>query len=1023
MNLKKSDQREIFEKAYNQLNIHQKEAVDEIYGPVMVIAGPGTGKTQLLAVRVCNILDKTDVDASNVLCLTYTDAGVTAMRNRLLRFMGGDAYKVGIFTYHSFCNQIIRENPEYFGDYRDLSNADELEITEILIDLINALPIDHPHKRLSGEIYFDKAKWQKLFDTMKKEGWSPEFIHQKISEYEEIVREESVYCVNRGKNRKGDFNQKKYDECISKISFVRHGVDYLPVYDQMLKQKDKIDFNDSIIYVLNALKKHENLRLRYQEKYQFILADEYQDTNGTQNDLLFTLAQNDFDDQPNIFVVGDDDQSIYRFQGANLNNILEFKEKFQPKIVVLTHNYRSYQGILDSAKLLIDHNTQKINDFIKGLDKKLVESRKDNYGVGNPPALFAFSNPVNHNYGVINLIKKIHERGVPYNEIAVIYQKHKEAEDIIKYLSFQNIPVSIKKRVDILSLKETNRILMMIRYINGEMNNPLSMDRVLFEILHYDFWGIHTLDLARLSFFISRLPREVKDKIYWREIIHDESFLSAAGITNKEVFIKTAAIFEELFSAYYNTTIQVFFEVLLTKTGLYEDIIVDPDKAWRLSIVNTLFDYIKTETARNPEITWNEIMARIDKMKDFNISLQTNNILYKNNGINFMTAHGSKGLEFEEVILLNTSSVSWKVTTNNFNNVTFPKNILREDTDDTEEDYRRLFYVALTRAKNNAYLLYSKTDEKQKEVSIHQFVSELGFKEEPPTQINDEEGLLDYTATLLKYEKGELKLIDHDLIDQVTENLVLNVTALNKYLKCPYTYYFENILRIPQARTAPTGFGNAIHGALERYILLLNKDPHHQPPSLAVLKTLFEENLLKFKSHFTPMEFENHMEEGKKVCTEFYDTYVPGFSTVRAFKTEVEMNGVCGEVPISGFIDRLDIYDDHVEVIDYKTGGFKSEDYSKPKEDTPMGKNRRQGIFYQILLEQDSTFKKYPVKSVFQYLKNQDTSLKIVDEDNDLKEEVRKEIIEVYTKIKSHQFDQGCAKEDCEWCNLVRNHG
>ena len=1020
MDLKITDQREIFEKAYHQLNVHQKAAVDEIYGPVMVIAGPGTGKTQLLAVRVCNILDKTDVDASNILCLTYTDAGVTAMRNRLLRFMGGDAYKVGIFTYHSFCNQIIRENPEYFSDYRDLSNADELEITETIIDLMNALPSDHPNKRLSGEIYFDKSKWQNLFDTMKKEGWSPEFVHQKISEYEEIVREKSVHGVTKGNNRKGDFSQKKYDEVISKISFVRHGVDLLPVYDQMLKKKDKIDFNDSIIYVLNALKKHENLRFRYQEKYQFILADEYQDTNGTQNDLLFTLAQNDFDDQPNIFVVGDDDQSIYRFQGANLNNILEFKEKFHPKIIVLTHNYRSYQGILDSAKLLIDHNKQKINDFIKGLDKKLIESRRDNYGVGNPPALLAFANPVNHNYGVADLIKKIHERGVPYNEIAVIYQKHKEAEDIIKYLSFQNIPVSIKKRVDILSLKETNRILTLIRYVTEEMNNPFSMDRALFEILHYDFWGNDTLDLAKLSFYISRLPKEVKDKIYWREIIHDESFLTAAGITNKTSVIRTAAILEELFTAFNNTTIQVFFEVLLTKTGLYEDIILDPEKSWRLSIVNTLFDFMKNETARNPEITWNEIMARIDKMKDFNIPLQTNSILYKNNGINFMTAHGSKGLEFEEVIILNTSSVSWKVTTNNFNKVTFPSNILREDKDDTVEDYRRLFYVALTRAKNNAYLLFSKTDEKQKEISIHEFVKELGFEAEPPALINDEEGVLDYTATLLKYEKGELKLIDHDLIDLVTDNLVLNVTAINKYLDCPYKYYFENILRIPQARTARTGFGNAIHGALERYILLLNKDPHHQPPSLAVLQALFEENILKFKSHFTPMEFDNHLEEGKKICTHFHNKYVPGFSGVRAFKTELEVTAVCDEVPISGLIDRLDIYDTHIDVIDYKTGNYNNDDFQKPKEDKLAGKNLRQGIFYQILLGEDPNYKKYPVKSVFQYLKKQDVKPVIVEEDSELKEIVRGEIKEVYARIKAHDFNKGC--DECEWCNLVKQH-
>ena len=1023
MKMNISNQREIFEKAYHQLNLHQKEAVDEIYGPVMVIAGPGTGKTQLLAVRVCNILDKTDADASNVLCLTYTDAGVTAMRNRLIRFMGSDAYKVGIYTYHSFCNQIIRENPEYFSDYRELSNADDLEIMEIIVELIDKLPKDHPHKRLSGDVYHDVSKWKNLFDTMKKEGWTSELVKQKIEEYKIIVREESVYKANRGENRKGDFNPRVYNAAIAKISFAEHGVDYLKVYDNMLKERNKIDFNDSILYVLNALKKNESLRLKYQEKFQFILADEYQDTNGTQNDLLFTLAENDFDDQPNLFVVGDDDQSIFRFQGANLNNILDFKTKFNPKIIVLTDNYRSFQGILDSAKKLIDKNTQKIAGFIQGLDKNLCERRNTDFGKGNPPQLLAFANPVNHNYGVVDLIHKIHARGVPYHEIAVIYQKHKEADDIIKFLSYENIPINIKKRVDILSLKETQRILTIIRYIIGEMNTPLSEDRALFEILHYDFWGNHALDLAKLSFHIGRLPRQVRDVTFWREVIHDEAFLEKAGVKQKASILKTAKVIEELFILYQNCTIQVFFESLLTKTGLYHDIILDADKAWRLSVVNTLFDYIKNETAKNPDITWSAIVTRLDKMKEFGIALETNNVIFKNNGINFMTAHGSKGLEFEEVILLNTSANGWKSSTNNSNKAVFPRNILIEDKEDSVEDYRRLFYVALTRAKNNVYLLYSKTDEKQKDVSIHAFINELGFVSEQTTEEVNEEEVLNFTASIMRYEKGTLTLIDHDLIDLVTENLVLNVTGLNKYLNCPYSYYFENILRIPQARRATTGFGNAVHKTLEKYILLLSKDPEHRPPDLPVLMTIFEDNLHKYKSHFTPVEFENHLEEGKKICNFFFTAYVPHFGRVRTFKTELEVSGVCEGIPISGLIDRLDVYDNHLEVIDYKTGSLDNKDFALPKEDSPAGKNLRQGIFYQILLSQDPVYKNYPVKSVFQYLKKQDDSIRTVEEDNTLKQSVTEEIKEVYANIKAHKFDSGCGSEKCEWCNFVKEQG
>jgi DNA helicase II / ATP-dependent DNA helicase PcrA len=1016
-------QKEIFKEAYQQLNQQQREAVDEIYGPVMVIAGPGTGKTQLLAVRVCNILDKTDADPTNILCLTYTDAGVTAMRNRLTRFMGSDAYKVGIFTYHSFCNLIIRENPEFFSEYRELSNADDLEMVEIMVEILDSIPKDHPHKRLSGEIYFDKNKWQSLFDTMKKEGWSPEYIKSKLEEYKEVfMKEKHVYKVNYKNFKKGDLKINDYNKELNDLSFVEHGVDFIHLYNDLLKKRSRIDYNDSIIYVLNALKNSESLRLRYQEKYQFVLADEYQDTNGTQNDLLFTLVENEYIDQPNIFVVGDDDQSIFRFQGANLNNIIEFKDRFNPQIVVLRNNYRSFQGILDSAKTLIEHNKQRLTYRFPSLDKTLIESRKDNYGIGNSPQLLAYANPVNHDYGVVDLIMKIHARGVPYHEIAVIYQKHKEAEDIIKYLSYEDIPVSIKRRVNILPLKEISRIISLIKYISTEMANPMSMDKMLFEILHYDFWNNHALDLAKLSFYIGRLPKEERESIFWRDVIADESFLRKAGLKNLVSITQTSKILEELFIDYNNQTVQTFFEVLLSKTGIYTSILLDPNKGWRLSVINTFFDFIKRETAANPDATFEDILSKIDKMIEFNIPLQTNNIIYRNNGINFMTAHGSKGLEFEEVIILNTWDKGWKPTTN-IQKVKFPDNILLADQDDSDEDYRRLFFVALTRAKNNAYLMYSKTDEKQKEVVIHKFARELGFGGEPNIAALNEDDILDYTLTLLKHEQGQISLIDHHLIDQVTENMVLNVTALNKYLKCPFTFYFENILRVPQARQATTGFGNAIHNALEKFILILNSDPDRKPPTFNKLLDLFYDYMLKYKSHFTPLEYDNHIEEGKKVCQSFYHNYVPEFGIVRTFKTELELNGAVEGVPISGLIDRLDTYDDHIDVIDYKTGRNDSADFTAPNGENTPGKSWRQGIFYQILLEQDQNFKKYPVKSVFQFLKNTDKSERVVKENQDHKDMVKSEIVEVYQKIKSHQFDKGCGEEKCQWCNFVKENG
>src|SRR6478672_13638672 len=179
---KRGIQLQKFNEIYNKLNAAQKQAVDTIEGPVMVIAGPGTGKTQILGARIGKILLDTDTQPDNILCLTYTDAGVIAMRKRLLSFIGPDAYKVNIGTFHAFCNDVIQENLSLF-EKTSLDPISELERIELLKQLIDSFPKNHPLKRYRGDVYFEMHNLQSLFCTMKREGWTPEFINQRIDAY------------------------------------------------------------------------------------------------------------------------------------------------------------------------------------------------------------------------------------------------------------------------------------------------------------------------------------------------------------------------------------------------------------------------------------------------------------------------------------------------------------------------------------------------------------------------------------------------------------------------------------------------------------------------------------------------------------------------------------------------------------------------------------------------------------------------------------------------------------------------
>src|SRR5690242_11052705 len=185
-----------FTEEYAQLNEQQRKAVDTIEGPVMVIAGPGTGKTQILASRIGKILLDTDTQPENILCLTYTDAGVVAMRKRLLHFIGPAAYKVNIYTFHAFCNDVIQENLSLF-EKTSLDPISELERVELLKQLIDSFAKNHPLKRYRGDVYFEMHNLQSLFSTMKREGWTPEFINQRIDAYLADLPSRESYITTR----------------------------------------------------------------------------------------------------------------------------------------------------------------------------------------------------------------------------------------------------------------------------------------------------------------------------------------------------------------------------------------------------------------------------------------------------------------------------------------------------------------------------------------------------------------------------------------------------------------------------------------------------------------------------------------------------------------------------------------------------------------------------------------------------------------------------------------------------------
>ncbi len=267
-----------FSAEYDKLNPEQRKAVDTIEGPVMVVAGPGTGKTQILAARIGKILLETDVLPQNILCLTYTEAGSLAMRRRLLKFIGPDAYRVNIYTFHAFCNDVIQENLSMF-EKTALNPISDLERIQLFKTLIDGFDKSNILKKYRGDVYFEIKNMQQLFSAMKREGWSPEYINERIYIYLERIKDDEKFrykTSKKGEYNRGDY-KPSYEDEILRMEKLCAAVNEFDKFQTLMHKNSLYDFDDMINWVIKAFKENKNLLASYQERFQYILVDGYQD--------------------------------------------------------------------------------------------------------------------------------------------------------------------------------------------------------------------------------------------------------------------------------------------------------------------------------------------------------------------------------------------------------------------------------------------------------------------------------------------------------------------------------------------------------------------------------------------------------------------------------------------------------------------------------------------------------------------------------------------------------------------------
>ncbi len=1028
---------DLYLERYNKLNTRQKQAVDKIYGPVMVIAGPGTGKTEVLSMRIAALIrSEAQVQPHEILCLTYTDEATNSMRRRLVQIIGPAAHKVNIYTFHAFCNNIIQNNSEYFS-MRTLQPITDLERTDLLYKILEDLPSGHPLRKLSGNIYYDAGKLSKLFDIMKREYLTADGISASIDEYLASLpeREEYVYKRNGATFKKGDLKQSAIDEENKKMETTRAAARLFDIYTSRMKESGWYDFNDMILWVLEAFGKYPWMLQSYQERFQFILVDEFQDTNGAQNELITQLTS--FWEDPNIFVVGDDDQSIYEFQGARLRNIIEFylRHKESINIVVLPENYRSSQQVIDKAMATIGNNKQRLIDQLKDLqlDKNIVSAAERFRNEPNVvhPQVKMYNNILQEEADVVMQIEKLHKEGIALQDIAVLYAQHKQAENIIALLERKNIPYNVKREVNLLELPITEQIMNILDYLQLEKKKTFSGEELLFELMHSPYFEIAPTDIAQLALYIQ--ANRKNGGIRWRMLISNHLQLETIDLQTIDAIRRLSNNLDNWEREQTTLPLPLLIEKIVYESGIVNYLLKETDHIWNMQVLYAFFQFVKDTWSRDTKIKSAQLRQMIDRMNDEGLKAPVQRVIQNENGVKFYTAHSSKGNEFEYVFLIGCTKNFWEKKRGGGVSYKLPDTITatEEDPNDTykTEVARRLFYVALTRAKKHLYISYAMNDNAGKGIEASVFIDEISLPEErlkqsvAPGEI--EEHLKWAVAPV---QDVVIKMANAQWIERVLQQLTMSYSTISKYMRCPLAFYYELILKVPFQKNDALAFGSAVHYALERFFkdMQLRKGEF---PSKEELLSLFKYALNTESGSFTAVQFERRTEQGTTLLSEYYDHYIN--SLHKNVEIEYKINRyILDGVPVTAKIDKIEINGDKCTVVDYKTGDpdkSGSDQTRGPNEKDPNGGDYwRQMVFYKILLENYEDRRWQVEVGKFDYIQKSTNSgqykqitIPVFPEDEQL---VRHQLKDTYARIMNHEFDKGCGDENCRWCNFAKRY-
>lgn len=908
---------EDFDQALQALNKAQKEAVQTIEGPVMVVAGPGTGKTQVLALRIAYILKQIDSGADSVLCLTFTRSGVSAMKERLARYIGAEARKVTVATFHSFAGDLLEKYYQLLDFDTPPEMLDDTKAVFLVDEILQQNNWEYIRPRTNPAKYFGDLRG--LISILKRERLTPAQFLELLEKDITSLKEDPDSLSTRGAS-KGSL-KKEVEKKIEAFERTKEVVAFYRLYESIKKQRSLVDYDDVLECAVMLAESSEEVRADIQEAYQYVLVDEHQDSSAVQNAFLKAVWEGT--EKPNIFVVGDDRQLIYGFSGASISYFEAFKHLFGPaKLITLSENYRSTKEILALADDLLQST----------VSKEKLESTK---GSGAPVGLYEYTYERDEILGAAQYFKEKIALGAKPEQCALLVPRNKHIRPSATLLESFGLSVTVNGGAALFSYPDTNAFICVLHIINDPFNTVLLSQSLLSELSRVPPLEAHLFLHTQKGKDFS-----IEDLERWGNsegLFAGENHIAKWGALLKDFVMNTKQ------TEIVETIARVGNELLIHRTQSHEALLRS------VEIIRSLLHSALSFQMKHDQASLADFLEYIERIRTYNHDIPLA-AFTASSGVQIMTLHKSKGLEYDYVWIAHANEETIMAEKRNpFTLPTVVKEML--EAKDRAVVTREL-YVALTRAKKECAISYARLSSDEKVLALSDILADL-----PKTHFLYKDS---YTTEkeLLKegparYILSKEKIIPPTTLKEITDfvkvhyqEIKVSVTLLNNFFECPWKWYFRNFLKIPEVKGASLALGSAVHGAIE-YILNRKEVPLKEELRDLIIAKLkkegvFEEESLKLLSE-DAFQAVNHW-----VHT-YYRTLAKKYVSERSIQTK---SSAFPHLQLYGKIDLTENFDGEVVVTDFKTGSVKpASTIEKINEEGRLSDYLRQLAMYSYLLK------------------------------------------------------------------------